>query len=252
MPRGTPYPRSCTGFNSSFSSSENRRPYTEGPFAGTVSPLGSLEDLTRSSSEALTQPLADLRIEDPPLRKPLTNLAFQNLIEARHRHSAAPRPPRSGTTPVLVETAAAERCGGILKDVFFGAGRTPQELESSASIRDRMNADERFSDLGDLISTFCGQMAMDLVRNFLRTQPDETQGDLCEALVRDIIQEIPPTIQFDRWREEGRAEGKMICAALRILIEKDHVLGDDTTRFRDLMLKLELLSRKHGINYRQE
>lgn len=231
----------------------NKQPYTEGPFAGVVSPLGSLEDLTQTSSDDLIQRFADLQIEVPPFRKPLSDVKFQKLIEARVLHSAALRcPPISGKTPELVETDGPVRRSGILEDVFLGARHTAKELESSASIRDRMNADDRFVELGELISTFFSEAAMALVEHFMKTQPDEMQGLLCETLVRDIIQEIPPSAVYNSFIYEGEVEGRTIRAAMTILVDKDDVYGDDTTLFRDLMLRLELCSRKHGLDYTLE
>lgn len=117
-----------------------------------------------------------------------------------------------------------------------------------------MDADNRFTGVGSIMESLLTRTSMEIVRQYINSQPAAKTLELCKAMVRDIIVEIgsqPPPTMMVLEPVTDAAAGKTIRAAMEILVGHDSDADEDDTRFADLMMELENFRRKHSIGYDQ-
>ncbi|OAL31091.1 hypothetical protein AYO20_08422 [Fonsecaea nubica] len=214
------------------------KPYTDGPFAGPpLSPSLDPRDLSLT--------LARLDNKEEATTKRMTSDQFQRLIETRINY--ATRPSTHTLMPPVVESSTlTPPSNGILKDIYLGGPSNGPQPSSEASLRERVSADVNFAPLATLLDTLVGELAMGIVRSYLKSQPPEMQGELCTIMVRDLIAEL--SAEGAEMCDEETLEATTLRAAMEILVEKDDLVDDaDNPLFRDLMLKVHLYCQWNGI-----
>jgi hypothetical protein len=148
---------------------------------------------------------------------------FRNSLDARLKKAATLRPSADpAAMPMLAESSATPASSGVLEDVVLGGINKSHNLDKPTWLMDQMLSDPRFADASNMIENLSGELSMTIVREFIESHPDERKEELCEIMVRCIIQEISrpenPTT-FDKFGDETSLDGSTIRAAMEILVK---------------------------------